>query len=94
VATALKLAGRQPFDLLLSDLGLPDGSGLDLMRALRAEGFGLPGIALSGYGQESDLQQSRDAGFACHLVKPVDVRRLKETIDRVIPGGRPVDPDR
>jgi two-component system CheB/CheR fusion protein len=50
VATALKLAGEKTFDLLLSDLGLPDGSGLDLMRGLRARGLKLPGIAISGYG--------------------------------------------
>ena len=83
VATALKLALSGPFDLLLSDLGLPDGSGLDLMRAIRAKGLNLPGIALSGYGQEQDVQQGRDAGFAAHLVKPVSLAKLDEAIARV-----------
>ena len=76
VATAVDLAGRHSFDLLISDLGLPDGSGVDLMRARRAAGNSLPGIALSGYGQDQDLQQSRDAGFAAHIVKPVDMDHL------------------
>ena len=71
VATALELAGRHPFDLLISDLGLPDGSGHDLMRELRSRGHTFPGIALSGYGQEEDILRSREAGFAAHLTKPV-----------------------
>jgi CheY-like chemotaxis protein len=86
VATALQAtAGDGAFDLLISDLGLPDGSGLDLMRELRAEGRQMPGIALSGYGQESDIQQSRAAGFAAHLTKPIDVDRLIAVIARLAP---------
>ena len=57
--------------MLLSDLGLPDGSGHDLMRQLVASGKRLPGIALSGYGMAADVQQSREAGFAEHVIKPV-----------------------
>ncbi len=82
VATALKRAEEGEFDLLLSDLGLPDGSGLDLMRGLRARGLPLPGIALSGYGQEQDIQQSREAGFIHHLTKPVAPDQLIELIRR------------
>jgi len=70
IATALELAGQHAFDLLLSDLGLPDGSGHDLMCQLRQRGHKFPGIALSGYGQEEDIQRSREAGFAAHLTKP------------------------
>lgn len=88
VTTALKLADENTFDLLLSDLGLPDGSGLDLMRALRERGMKLPGIALSGYGQEQDMQQSSEAGFAAHLVKPVNLTRLKETIVKLVGDGK------
>ena len=83
VATALRLAGEHSFDLVLSDLGLPDGSGIDLMRALRTKGMDLPGIAISGYGQESDMQATREAGFVAHLTKPVNLTRLKETIAKV-----------
>ncbi len=91
VASALRLSETQPFDLLVSDLGLPDGSGLDLMRAIRARGSALPGIALSGFGQEQDMIQSREAGFAVHVTKPVDVDHLLDAISRVVespPGPR------
>jgi len=80
MATAQELAGRQPFDLLISDLGLPDGSGHDLMRSMRSRGHKFPGIALSGYGQEEDILRSREAGFAVHLTKPVPRERLIEAI--------------
>jgi DNA-binding response OmpR family regulator len=83
LATALKLAGERTFDLMVSDLGLPDGSGLDLMRTMRARGSTLVGIALSGFGQQKDIQQSRDAGFAAHLTKPADYDRLVEAIRRL-----------
>ncbi len=90
ITTALKLALAQPFDLMLSDLGLPDGSGLDLMRAIRAKGLKLPGIALSGYGQEKDMRQSREAGFVAHLIKPVSLPKLEEAIARIVGQGIPL----
>ncbi len=84
VASALRLFTEQTFDLLLSDLGLPDGSGLDLIRNARQRGLTLPAIAMSGYGQEEDLRQSREAGFAAHLVKPVNPAKLEETMVEVM----------
>ncbi|HON65548.1 MAG TPA: PAS domain S-box protein [Phycisphaerae bacterium] len=81
VATAARLIDEQRFDLLLSDLGLPDGSGLDLIRRVRSAGHMMPAIALSGYGQEQDLQQTRQAGFTSHLVKPVDMDRLLAAVE-------------
>jgi two-component system CheB/CheR fusion protein len=86
VAAALDITGRRRFDLVISDLGLPDRSGLDLMRMLRARGETLPAIALSGYGQEKDREQSRAAGFQMHLVKPIDGDQLIEAIAKVISG--------
>jgi two-component system, chemotaxis family, CheB/CheR fusion protein len=83
VATALDLAEADAFDLLISDLGLPDGSGHDLMRRLRERGHKLLGIALSGYGQEEDIQRSRAAGFAAHLTKPASRELLLRTIAAV-----------
>src|SRR5260370_1121376 len=63
----------------LSDAELPDGSGLELMRELNARG-GMPGIAMSGFGAEEDLQLSREAGFLDHLTKPIDLKRLDAAI--------------
>ena len=79
VRTAQELANGQEFDLLISDLGLPDGSGLDVMRQVK-EHSGTPGIALSGFGTEEDIRQSRAAGFAEHLVKPVNIAALRMAI--------------
>jgi len=87
VAMALDLAGKEAFDLLISDLGLPDGNGYDLLRQLRARGAKMPAIALSGYGQEQDVRQSMTAGFSAHLVKPTDLQKLRETIANVMSWG-------
>jgi two-component system CheB/CheR fusion protein len=86
VATALKLVEQESFELLISDLGLPDASGHDLMRQLRQRGFCFPGIALSGYGQEEDVRRSRQAGFAAHLIKPASREAVVETIASVMNG--------
>ena len=77
---ALTLAAAQEFDLVISDLGLPDeGGGCALMRQLR-ERQGLKGIAVSGYGTEDDIARSRAAGFSHHLTKPINLERLKTLI--------------
>lgn len=83
VKAALEIFGRNPCDLLISDLGLPDESGLELMRKLHAIQPDLPGICLSGYGMEDDLRACREAGFTEHLTKPVDLQRLRAAIARV-----------
>jgi PAS domain S-box-containing protein len=82
VSEARALAAEKPFDLVISDLGLPDGSGLELMRHLSTT-YGLRGIALSGFGTDEDLAASQAAGFDAHLTKPVDWDRLKEAIARL-----------
>jgi two-component system CheB/CheR fusion protein len=98
VATGLQVALADPHDLVISDIGLPDGSGLDLMRQLiaarRGEPHGgpngsgggepYPAIALSGFGMEEDIRQSREAGFAEHLTKPVNLDQLHDAIRRVL----------
>jgi PAS domain S-box-containing protein len=84
MAEARARAASNRFDLLISDLGLPDGSGLDLMKALR-DIQGLKGIALSGFGTDDDIAASAAAGFAAHLTKPVDWDRLRAEIERLIP---------
>jgi PAS domain S-box-containing protein len=87
VAAAVRAAGGGAFDLLISDLGLPDGSGLDVVRALGPRLAGRA-IALTGYGMDRDVAATEAAGFAAHLTKPVDVETLTATIARVIGGGR------
>jgi signal transduction histidine kinase len=73
-------------DLLISDIGLPDISGLELMRTMKIS-RPVRGVALSGYGTEADVQASREAGFSAHLTKPVEFDRLLETIYRVSASG-------
>jgi CheY-like chemotaxis protein len=92
LATAEQLADAGGFDLLISDLGLPDGSGLELMRKLR-ERYGLSGIALSGYGMDEDRAASKAAGFVEHFTKPVDSERLRSAVARLVnsvPTGKTV----
>jgi HAMP domain-containing protein/signal transduction histidine kinase/ActR/RegA family two-component response regulator len=75
VQSAIDLAGKAEFEVLISDLGLPDGSGIDIMQALRPDRSFL-GIALTGFGMEEDVRRSYDVGFTHHLVKPIDVNKL------------------
>src|SRR5213082_3436272 len=83
LASARDLAAKRRFRLVISDLGLPDGSGLDLMGELGDSGQ-LRGIALSGFGSESDVAAAKAAGFAEHFTKPVDWERLRHTIHRLL----------
>lgn len=84
LAKARELAAGRRFDLVISDVGLPDGSGLDLMRHLR-DTQGISGIALSGFGTDDDVAASTAAGFAEHVTKPVDWERLRNAIERLTP---------
>jgi len=87
--TARKLAEANTYDLVISDIELPDGSGLDLMRELTIR-QPTPGIALSGFGTVDDVAMSLQAGFAEHLIKPIEFRNLEEAIRRVAK-TRPLD---
>ena len=84
---ARELANNQEFDLIISDLGLPDGSGYDLMKEVRRD-HGTPGIALSGYGMEEDIRRSHESGFFDHLTKPVDMAAMDRAISHVHLGGQ------
>jgi signal transduction histidine kinase/response regulator of citrate/malate metabolism len=84
VKDAILLARTHPFDLVISDLGLPDGNGIDLMRQLTKD-YGLRGIALSGYGMAADRAKTEAAGFLSHLVKPVDFEQLGRILREVAP---------
>ena len=80
---AVTKANNEHFDLLISDIGLPGRSGYDLMRELHIS-KGLPGIALSGYGTEHDINKARAAGFSEHLTKPINFDRLDEAIRSIL----------
>lgn len=84
-ATAVEASAAfsaQYFDAVISDIGLPDGNGIDLMRDIQRQ-RAVPAVALSGYGREEDIRRSMDAGFFAHLVKPVDLDQLVSVLDRI-----------
>ena len=90
---ALRVAKGAEFDVLISDLGLPDGSGLDLIGRLNeSRPAPIPGIALSGFGMDDDLRRSREAGFLEHLIKPIDFPNLEAALRRVAPKVGPSGP--
>jgi hypothetical protein len=81
-ADALDLAGKEPFDVIVSDIGLPDATGYELMRQINSR-YSIKGIAMSGYGLDEDVRKSVEAGFSDHVVKPANVAQLERTIRRV-----------
>jgi PAS domain S-box-containing protein len=83
LSEALQVAASADFNLLISDIGLPDGNGNDLMTELRRGKPGLQGVAFTGYGMEHDIARSRAAGFAEHLTKPVRVQSLDAALSRL-----------
>jgi CheY-like chemotaxis protein len=94
VGTALEAVQHGSFDVVVTDIGLPDGNGVELFQQIKAgeRGQGVRGIALSGFGTEDDVARSKAAGFDDHLTKPVDFsllhRRLSEIGQEIgSPGG-------
>jgi signal transduction histidine kinase len=84
IAQALEVAEDYEFDILVSDIGLPDGRGTELLDKLQAlAGRLIPAIAMSGFGMEDDIERSRLAGFAEHLTKPVEFPMLQQAITRL-----------
>ena len=85
VRSAMEAAANNQFDLLISDIALPDGTGTELMRFIRAM-RPVRGIAISGFGMNGDIEKSLNAGFSEHLVKPLKLEKLEAAIDRVMSG--------
>jgi CheY-like chemotaxis protein len=84
IAEALEVAREHEFDMVISDIGLPDGRGTDLLERLQQQrGDCPPAIAMSGFGMEEDLARSRNAGFSEHLTKPVEFPALQHAIARL-----------
>jgi PAS domain S-box-containing protein len=79
LSEARRLLEKKKFNLLISDIGLPDGSGCDLMEET-GQHLQLKGIALTGYGMEQDITRSKAAGFVAHLTKPVHIESLDNAL--------------
>jgi CheY-like chemotaxis protein len=86
VGEAIALAKQSNFDLVVSDIGLPDGTGYDVFKAIRKHSPKAKGIALTGYGMDKDLVQSKDSGFSLHLVKPVRIDALDAALTKLTKG--------
>jgi signal transduction histidine kinase len=87
--SAFELSAQHEFDVLISDIGLPDGSGIDLMQKLNSK-RPVFGIALTGFGMEDDIRKTREAGFKHHLVKPIDLTKLDLLIQESAAASAPV----
>jgi DNA-binding response OmpR family regulator len=86
---ALLKARRSNFDLLISDLGLPDMHGWDLLARIREFKPGVPAIAISGFGREAELKRSATAGFDVHLTKPTRMSDVEAAIQKLFPESAP-----
>jgi len=82
VRSALEIMRSGEFDVLLCDIGLPDGSGYDVAAHARAKGH-IRAVALTGFGTENDIRRSKEAGFDFHLVKPVNFQELQTVLDQL-----------
>jgi len=79
---ALEVMASQRFDLVLCDIGLPDGTGYDVVSKAKAKGP-IKAVAITGFGTDEDLRRSREAGFDFHLIKPVDFQELRTVLEKV-----------
>lgn len=83
VKSAMAFVQAKRFDAVLSDVGLPDGSGYDIIREAKRHQH-LTGVALTARGEEEDIEHGRQAGFDFHLTKPVDFAELRAVLDRIV----------
>jgi len=81
VQSALEQLSANNFDVILSDIGLPDGSGYDLISRAKRQQV-VKGVAITALGTEKDIQRSKEAGFDFHLTKPFDVYELRTLLDK------------
>jgi PAS domain S-box-containing protein len=79
---ALEMMASERFDLVLCDIGLPDGSGYDVISKAKAEGP-IKAVAITGFGTDEDIRRSKEAGFDFHLIKPVDFQELRAVLEQV-----------
>lgn len=80
---ALDTIGVQPFDLVVTDLRLPDGDGLDIVRAARAVQKPAPVVVVTGFPSATSRQQALDAGASAYLAKPFSIGQFVAIVDRL-----------
>jgi two-component system CheB/CheR fusion protein len=85
-SAALEIAGQKPFDLIISDIGMPEMNGYELAGALRAlsDYRRIPIIAVTGYSEYDDRGRALQAGFNAHLTKPIDPARLLDLMNELL----------
>ncbi len=89
VADAVAMGRGKTWNAILTDIGLPDGDGVDAVQRLRSIGIDAAAVAMSGYGRDEDKARTADAGFRAHLVKPVVFENLLEVLDAILPESCP-----
>jgi CheY-like chemotaxis protein len=82
-SAALALASENQFDVIVSDVGLPDATGYELMAQMR-DRYAIKGIAVTGSSRATDVERGREAGFSMHLTKPVSLRSLEAALQQVV----------
>jgi len=79
---ALKIIESKEFDVVLSDIGLPDGNGYDLISEAKRR-HPIKAVALTGFGTHEDIRRGKEAGFDFHLVKPIDFHELRTVLGQI-----------
>lgn len=82
---ALQAGAKTKFDLLITDIGLPEKNGWELFRELRALQAHLVAIALTGYGYAADVRRSEEVGIQIHLTKPTTMQQIEAAIGQLFP---------
>lgn len=80
--SALEIMASQKFDVVLCDIGLPDGTGYELISQAKQK-QPVKAVAITGFGTDEDIRRGQEAGFDFHLVKPVDFHELRSVLDKV-----------
>jgi CheY-like chemotaxis protein len=79
---ALETVRSQEFDVVLCDIGLPDGSGYEVISRAKRKRL-VKAVAITGFGTDEDVRRGKEAGFDFHLVKPIDFHELRAVLDQV-----------
>jgi CheY-like chemotaxis protein len=80
--SALQMIASKKFDVLLSDIALPDGSGYDVISQAKQK-QAVKGVALTGFDRDEDIERGKEAGFDFHLSKPVDFHQLRTVLGQI-----------